>query len=362
MKTKTLTAEAEKDIQEGKYGASGSRFPSVRDYMQKTGVSYKTAYGIFKALQEKGLLLLVGNGWFVTNGICEKETPLYKESKRKRRFGIHVKEINNPYIAENVRNLKRLLKKEGAEIFISTSENDEAEERRILSSFVSLGCCGVINFPSVSEALADFYNCYPLPMVFIGRKIEDCALPFIATDNYKTGRRVGKFLKNAGYEEFYYLAPSVLSDTQNERYRGFRDFFRENGTLLPKENLYKSDLENDNSFRFIAEALKRRQRTEKKRLGLFCLNDLFAVKIISYLNKVGVNVPREVGVVGYDNLPVAAESALAVTTVSYSFKELSEKALSILAETIKTREIASVLPKVESMIIARKSTSDSNEG
>ena len=73
-------------------------------------------------------------------------------------------------------------------------------------------------------------------------------------------------------------------------------------------------------------------------------------------------MPREVGVVGYDNLPVAAESALAVTTVSYSFKELSEKALSILAETIKTREIASVLPKVESMIIARKSTSDSNEG
>ena len=54
MKTKKLTAEAEKAICSGAYGASGQRFPSVRQYMQETGVSYKTAYRIFKLLEEKG--------------------------------------------------------------------------------------------------------------------------------------------------------------------------------------------------------------------------------------------------------------------------------------------------------------------
>lgn len=358
MKTKKLTAEAENAIAAGLYGPSGARFPSVRQYMQETGISYKTAYGIFKALEEKGHLLLTGNGWYVTRGICALDTPLYTLSKSKRRIGIHVKEINNPYIAENLRNIQKLLRQRGIETLISTSENDEAEERRILASFVGLGCRGVINFPSVSEGLADFYNRYPLPMVFIGRQIEGCALPFIATDNYQTGRRVGKFLRSMGYGEFYYLAPSVLSETQNERYRGFRDYFRENGLFLSSENLYKSDLEDDNMFRFIAEALKRKQRASGGRLGLFCLNDLFAVKIISYLNRAQVNVPREVGVVGYDNLPVAAQSALAVTTVSYSFKELSQKALSILEEAVKTREIPQKLPTVESVILARKSTCD----
>ncbi len=298
--------------------------------------SKKRSLNLFHELEEQFFLYRIKNAWYVTFGVSAKNTPLSRFTDRKI-VAVHIKEINNAYIASLVANIKLILQKQSYNLIVSTSENDSENEKEILKTFIDLGVSGVINFPSAARPIVDFYVNYPLPMVFVGRQIPDAALPTILTNNFETGKTVAHYLVEQGYRNFYFLGIPYLSDNSNERLLGYREYLQASGVNFSNENVLRADLNRENDFKSVVHTI--RESSSKGPTAVFCINDLIAAKLIRYLKKYGVSVPENVGVVGYDDLPVCTESDPTITTIAYNFKEMSEKTILLLEKLIAERKI-----------------------
>ena len=338
MKSTILIENTINDILSQKYGESGSRFLSIRDYMNINNISYKTAYKIYKYLQNLNYIILINKLWFVCYGICQKGTPLYKYTNNKKLIGIHVKEINNPYITKNIELLKSIYKKHNIQIIIATSENNIDEEKNILNFFVEQGCMGIINFPTTNTELYTFYQNYPLPMVILGRKINNIRIPCVKTDNYQTGRLVAKYLYDCHYKLFYFIGIKDLLDSQNERLKGFMDQLKDYGIILDETNIFRLQQNDDSYLPFITKMFSKIINKDKyANIGVFCINDIFASKLISYITNMHISIPEKIGIIGYDNLPISLMTTPPLSTISYSYTQLAEGSISILENLIENR-------------------------
>ncbi|MBE6612994.1 MAG: GntR family transcriptional regulator, partial [Ruminococcaceae bacterium] len=148
---KNLTLSLIDAIAEGRFGASGSRFPSVRELAADYGVSYVTAQRACEKLRQEGLIRLFGGRAYLTTGRASASTPLAHllEEARvgKRRFGLHMSRIDNIFFTSLAAQLTAVLEKQGWKLIIMSSGGDSDTERRILDEFQELGVSGIFTCP-----------------------------------------------------------------------------------------------------------------------------------------------------------------------------------------------------------------------
>lgn len=323
--------EIKQEILQGKFGCSGEKFISVRELCDLKQISLVSSFKICNMLENDGLLFLHKSTRFLTIGKMESNTPLSKVLKKKPKlFGIHVKEINNPYICSIVGYMKKELDKRGYMVTISTSEGVYADEKKILKYFISIGCSYVIDFPSPANnnELNEFYNNYPLPLLFVGRTIPNTKALSVVTDNRGTGLQIANYLIDCGYTTFYFMSLKI-SREQNQRFLGFEEGLKQYEINLQPNQYVTIDYDDKLAFNSFVLELKRLVQSGHK-IGVFCLNDILAVNLLNASQKHGINIPNELGIIGYDNLEISQYASPPLTTVSYNYKELAEKAIDFI--------------------------------
>ncbi len=329
-KMQTMLTELKKDILMGAYGKSGERFLSIREFCIQKNVSFSFAHKLFHKLQEEHFLLLIKQIWYLTCGVASKSSALRNVASDPI-IGIHLKEINNPYIGSIVANIQKILAKKNFRLMIQTSENDPQEEIAILQQFVRLGCAGVINFPSTSSNLSPFYRLYPLPLTFIGRIIhlsETEHMPCVLSDNYGISKSIAQKFASEGYNHFYYIGLSALPDEQNERLKGFRDGVNQTHRF-DESNLFKVEYADDIAFKNFCKSVMEKANRENPAL-LFCVNDLYAAKIVSNFVSLKADIPQSISIVGYDDLSICQYVSPRLSSVAYSFSSIATQAVNLL--------------------------------
>ena len=323
--------EIKKELMLGKFGRSGDKFVSVRELCELKGISLVSSFKICNLLENDGLLFLYKATRFITLGRISEDTPLNKLLKKTPiLFGIHIKEINNPYIGGIISFIKKELKQKGFSLIISTSEGDYEEEKKILKQFITMGCSYIIDFPSPcnNNELNDFYNNYPLPLLFIGRTVIESNIPSILTDNFGTGLQIANYLYDCGYTDFYFISLKI-PENHNERFLGFKEGLKRHGIHFIQNHYIMIDYNDKPSFSAFSFKLKELAEQNQK-IGVFCLNDILAATLLRSLQKTHVPVPDMVGIIGYDDLEISQYTLPSITTVSYDFKKLAEKAIAFL--------------------------------
>lgn len=356
-----LYNEIKNDILQKKFGSSGEKFISVRELCDLKQISLVSSFKICNMLENDGLLFLHKSTRFLTIGKMESKAPLNKVLKKKPRlFGIHIKEINNPYICSIVSHMKKELNKKGYMVIISTSEGDYNDEKKILKYFISIGCSYVIDFPSPANnnELNDFYNNYPLQLLFIGRTIPGTKTSSIITDNHGTGLQIANYLYECGYTRFYFISLKI-SREQNQRFLGFEAGLKRLGIELTPNQYISIDYDDKHSFNSLALYLKQIIEDGHK-IGIFCLNDILAVNLLNALQKYHVNIPDEVGIIGYDNLEISQYASPPITTVSYNYKELAEKAIDFILFPENYNNTKNYI--INNNLTIRRSTTHLNKG
>ena len=329
-KLQTVINETENKIISGFYGKSGERFLSVRDFSKQENIAYKTAYAVFQSLERSHHIFLIGQIWYLSYALADKNSTLRK-NRNEKLIGIHIKEINNSYIAGILSQIKTIAEASNIDIVIETSENSADSEEKILGHFLRIGCYGAINFPNVAPALANYYEKYPLPLIFVGRKVytpSKTLLPCVATDNYGTCAHLSKNLYTSGYRNFYYLGSRGFSDSDNERLNGFINGLK--GLFdFREEHAIKFANEDDVNMKFFAKKLAA-DANEAVPTVIFCQHDLYAAKLTKLLLSMNAKIPEEIGIIGYDDLPICEYISPTISSVSYSFREIAKHCMKLL--------------------------------
>lgn len=334
-KCAVVALKLSKEILNGKYGQSGDRFLSVRNLAKEMKISLVTAQQAMTLLKERGLITIFGNAYYLTTGRLSARSPLYRLMNSKMYFphecpliGIHLIDIDNPFFSALLMNVITVVRRYGYMPIIMCSDGNSNTEKHILRDFIAMGVKGVLSCPNFDTSLLEVYGNYILPVVFLAHRFDVGGIEYTLANDTTASSHAVEHLLHMGYENFMYFG---LDDTKNDdaRLNAFADALQSRGYSLPEENIIL--LPKDFKIPFTTQ--KRIQQSAKP-LGIFCYHDLIAIQVLMVCDKLGVPVPQDAGVIGFDDLPIASQCSPTLTTIAYRLDQMAESAVSQLIRSI----------------------------
>ncbi len=188
-----------------------------------------------------------------------------------------------------------------------------------------------------------------VPTVLLDNFLEhNTHVGYVGTDNYEGMDLAVNHLYRLGHKKIAFLNGSKNSMVSKQRYQSFIDSMRKRG-LTPEESLieygyYVPDCARDHVPGFIKNGAT----------AIMCASDLIASGVVSELHKLGLKVPEDISVTGYDDLPIAAAMKPSLTTIRQDRTDLGKSAFLLLDGLIRDVTISKLLLRAK--FILREST------
>ena len=347
-KSEKVLQELYTELQAGQLGQPDKRFLTTRELVSRKGVSLKTAFKIIEKLRDEGVIRKVGRDYRIA-----RVKPIQKQENRLL-IGFVATCLESPYFAKLACHAEELAHTIGASLIIASSNYDFKTECERLQMFCRQGVAGIIICPWASTPEEEaFYKTLDVPYVMLGRCPETVDCDAVLVDNQRAAQQVAEHLVKQGIREFAYIGQA--GKRNDKRLLGFRAGLLEHGILLKQENIITADYHSSEKCRNEISNLLTREHDG--RLGIFCYHDLFATRTLNLCHELGIKVPDDVSVAGFDDLPVASEIYPPLTTVSYPVYDMARIAFETLYSRIKFHPDSSGICRyLDSELVVRKST------
>lgn len=169
-----------------------------------------------------------------------------------------------------------------------------------------------------------------IPVIMFNRTLDNDIATSIQTDNSGGGAAVADLLFNSGYERIAYIHGVVQSSTDRARFSGFRQRLAELGLQPPLEEF------GEYMHAGAREAIKRLMLAGQAPDAVFCANDIMAFGAIDGIRAdLGLRVPEDVAIVGFDDVPMADWSYFNLTTVRQRRTQMIDATVHLLDKMMK---------------------------
>ncbi len=239
-----------------------------------------------------------------------------------------------PFSTELLKGASRAIKATEYELLAysgrSHSAPEDGWERRHLARLSGALIDGaVIVTPSGTETI------FPVPVVAIDPHLDTDALPTVRCNSYDGAFQATSYLADLGHTKIGYLGGRSDLKSSQERELGYRDALLNAGIAANDDYIGQGDYLPEASQAPAREILSRKDRPT----AIFAANDLSAIEVIKVAEELGLNVPRDLSVIGFDNVPEAALFRIPLTTMAQPLGEMGEIALNMLAKIISGEDV-----------------------
>lgn len=252
-------------------------------------------------------------------------------SGKSRMIGLVVAYLENYFYPEVVEKLSKALQEQGYHVLIfmasQTAENIDDVVEEILDYQVD----GIVAASvAMGSELSARCRAAGVPVVLLNRTQDDERLSAVTSDNVAGGRKVAEYLVAGGHERIGYIAGWEGASTQRDREFGLRV-----GLEMAGKSLYAREVGDFRESR-AQEAARRMFAGPDRPDAVFAANDHMAFAVMDVLRfELGLSVPGDVSVIGYDDVPIAAWPAYDLTTVRQSATRMVAETVSILMDLIE---------------------------
>ncbi|MER2537016.1 MAG: LacI family DNA-binding transcriptional regulator [Rhizobiaceae bacterium] len=277
---------------------------------------------------------------------------------KSRIIGLVVAYLENYFYPEVVEQLSKALQVEGYHVlvFISSLTADHTEQ--IMQEILDYQVDGIVLASvSVSSGLAARCRAAGVPVVLFNRKQDDTSLSAVTSDNRAGGRAVAEHLIALGHRRMGYIAGFEGASTQRDRERGFLEGLRDAGLEPAAREV--GDFVYDE-----AQAAARRMFAGNERpQAVFVCNDHMAFAVMDVLRfELGLRIPQDVSVVGFDDVPPARWPAYNLTTFRQDVGDMVAETVTTLMDSITLKSTAPRQIVIDGRLIVRGSTAPTPPG
>jgi DNA-binding LacI/PurR family transcriptional regulator len=256
-------------------------------------------------------------------------------TKKSRIIGVVMSQLDNQFYPLVLQKLSQRLRRDGYHVLLFISDRYESDG--ILAEILQYQVDGIVMASTVlSSALARDCADAGSPVVLFNRVSRQAAnethpASGVTSDNEAGARMVARHLVAGGHKRIAYLAGLEASSTNLDRERGFREELALLGTRIHARAV------GNYSFEGAQAAAHELFSSPKDRPdAVFVGSDQMALATMDVLRfELGLRVPQDVSVVGFDNVPQAAWGAYQLTTVEQSVDAMIEATVSLLHEQIE---------------------------
>lgn len=244
---------------------------------------------------------------------------------RSRMIGLVVAYLENYFYPEALEKLSNALQAEGYHALVFMAKQTAGNIDGILEEILDHQVDGIVMASvAISSELAARCQAADVPVVLFNRSQDDERLSAVTSDNVAGGRKLAEFLIRSDHRRIGYIAGWEGASTQRDREAGFRSGLLEAGLDLFAREV--GNFQYDVAKMAARAMFSRAERPE----AVFVANDHMAFAVMDVLRaELGLGVPDDVSVVGFDDVPPAAWAAYDLTTVR-------QRANQMVAETVRT--------------------------
>ena len=167
----------------------------------------------------------------------------------------------------------------------------------------------------------------------------------VKSDCYAGGQTAARMLLESGHRHPAYLGygDSITNYTPfKERFKGFNDYLMQVGTPLPDDHIIEITSPDDENH--LAEFLRKHLPALKECDSVFVGFDKLAVDVIYVLPELGISIPDDLSIIGFDGLTLSQFVSPALTTIRQPVEEIGRKALEIVLNPTESAAYPAIIP------------------
>lgn len=250
-------------------------------------------------------------------------------SGRSRTLAAIVGGMSNPFYAVMVDAIHDIAEEINYTVLVMCSRDNIDQELKAVVSAISRQVDGVILYPCRDSARSlKLLRDAGLPFVLASRRLEDAEADSVVCDEEQGGYLAAKHLIEAGHRKLAFVYGFDVVYSSARRIAGFRRGAAECG-------LCEDDLELFHNTGDEAIRVKLRDWKERGVTGLFTFCDMEAWQLISVIQSCGWDVPRDFGVVGFDDIQSSLGFPMPLCTIDGQMLKVTRGAMSLLHERIR---------------------------
>ncbi|HJQ38389.1 MAG TPA: LacI family DNA-binding transcriptional regulator [Thermoanaerobaculia bacterium] len=270
--------------------------------------------------------------------------------RRSNTVGIVLPDVHGEFFSEVIRGIDVAARKDRYHILVSGSHSDVGEMGEVLQAMHGRVDGLLVMAPDVAIDALRGQLPRDLPMVLLNSSDE--RHPAITIDNYGGARTMMRHLSELGHTRIAFITGPAGNADARERLRGYRQAMR---------GLPRIELAGDFTEHAGHEAVEQILGLDPMPSAIFAANDSMAVGALSALRDADVDVPRQMSVVGFDDVPIARYVNPPLTTIRVEIAELGRRAFAVLLEILAHPKTRVQRERIETTLIVRKSSSRQGE-
>ena len=249
---------------------------------------------------------------------------------RSRIIGLVVAYLENQFYPEALERLSKSLQEQGYHLLVFMASNDAEETEDVIQELLDYQVDGIIAASvGLSNDLTRRCAAAGIPVVLFNRSQPDMGLSSVTSANTAGGRKLAEFLVAAGHRRIGHIAGWEGASTQIEREAGFVAGLQAAGMNLAARACGNFSLDG-------AKAAAREMfETATPPDAVFVANDHMAFGVMDVLRfELGLRIPEDVSVVGYDDVALAAWPSYDLTTVRQPANKMVAHTVQMLLDRI----------------------------
>lgn len=265
--------------------------------------------------------------------------------------------FQQPFFRELIQHIEERARSKGYSMLFSSIDIDSFEKEIELLAEEHAGNGVILLGTNLSEEQISLIADKMPKLVVLDTMYETLPIPFVEINNVMGTHQVAMYLHEMGHREIGYVASTVRIHNFEARMRGFKEALRGVGMELPDQRIFRivpTVLTAQESFREQLETYK--STMGELPTALFCENDYMAISVMKALGEMGLNVPEDISVIGFDNIHESIVVSPELTTVHVEKEVLAHTAVDLLVDIISEQRLVGLKLVVDTSLIKRLSS------
>jgi len=258
--------------------------------------------------------------------------------------------LSDPFDAMLVENLSEALGKRGTRLLLTSTISQSADENGLLQALDYQSDGVIVSAGTVSLEDSAFCVKAGLPVILAGRILEADGVDCVLADNQDSGRQAAELFLRTGCQCPAYLGLGGATFSDRERFEGFESALSLAGVAVAEHGVEERD------HAAVASGATRLLCSNTRPDAIFCSNDGIAIAVIEAARGLGIAIPKDLSIIGFNNNQMAAWRSFQLTTFDYPTSLLVENVVSLLDNRLEDRERPTEIRRIPTELVVRATT------
>jgi GntR family transcriptional regulator of arabinose operon len=352
-------------ISRGEY-VTDQQLPTEVELAEQYGVSRITSKRALIDLEREGLIYRRrGSGSFVKKqDEARRVTDKHVFSSSSRIVSMILPFVNANNTLDHMPGVARYLESKGYYLSIHNSDWSSVQERELLRSLPKRGTSGIILYPVSTQNNLDVVHALHLneyPIVTVDQYYSLLSMGSAVSDNYDGGYTAASKLIELGHSRIAFLSTIGIQyrSTVRDRFFGYSKALNDNGIPLDIDLIF-SDLppeaEGAPSTRREFYKTLLNKMIELRVTAIQTEHDMVAFDCMKAALDLGIKIPDELSIVGFDNNDIAQQADIPITTIEQDYEEIGKQSAMMIVDQLETGTIQRNRSNIPVKWISRQST------